>query len=376
MVASNTVVVVGAGVMGLGVAWRLAKAGRKVLVLEKNTPGSGASYAAAGMLAPTAELEFDETELMNFAVASQHRWPSFVQELEADAQLSVEFETTGTFMVAWDRDEAEELERHYEYQKGLGFNVEWLSGRGLRKQESMLSPRLVAGVHCPDDLQVSNRRLAKALEAAAIASGVEIRTGVEIERLIFENGRVCGARSFTGEEFRAEMTLVAGGAWSRTLSIDGELLLPIRPVKGQMMALQMDVKNPLIRHVIRRHGEGIYLVPKRDGTLVVGGTSEEMGFDERITGFGVRTLLDGAFEILPGIDELPIKETWVGFRPASRDGGPLLGRTSTPGLSVITGHYRNGIQQSPLSIDVVAADILHGEVPDVAKPFNASRFTP
>jgi len=376
LVASNTVVVVGAGIMGLGVAWRLAKAGRKVLVLEKNTPGSGASRAAAGMLAPTAELEFDETELMKFAMASQERWPSFVQELEADAQRSVEFETTGTLMVAWDRDEAEELERHYAYQKDLGYRVEWLSGRGLRKLEPMLSQRLVGGVHCPDDVQVSNRCLAKALEAAAVACGVEIRVGVEVERLIFEQGEVRGVLSTAGEEFRAEMTLIAGGAWSRTLSIEGELLLPIRPVKGQMMALQMDLKYPLIQHVIRRHGEGIYLVPKRDGSLVVGATSEEMGFDDRLTGFGLRTLLDGAFEILPGIDELPIKETWTGFRPASRDGGPLLGRTSTPGLSVITGHYRNGIQQSPLSIDVVAADILSGEMPEVAKPFNASRFAP
>lgn len=361
--------------MGLGVAWRLAKAGRKVLILEKNVPGSGASRAAAGMLAPIAELEFDETDLLAFGLASQERWPSFVQELEADAQQSIEFETTGTLMVAWDRDEAEDLERNFEHQQRLGFQVEWLSGRGLRKIEPMLSQRIVGGVHSPNDVQVSNRCLFKALAAAAVACGAEIRCGVEVERLIFEGGSVRGVRTTEGEEIYAEETLVAGGAWSRTLSIDGQLLLPIRPVKGQMLGLQMDLKNPLVRSVIRRQAEGIYLVPKRDGTLVVGATSEEMGFDANITAFGLRTLLEGAFEILPGIDELPVKETWVGFRPASRDNGPLLGRTSIPGLSVITGHYRHGIQQSPLSIDVVAAAMLNGEVPDVAKPFYASRFS-
>lgn len=373
---SNTVVVIGAGIMGLGVAWQLTKAGRDVVILERDQPGAGASRAAAGMLAPTAELEFDEKELLNFGLASQQRWPSFVEELEADAGVSIEFETTGTLLVAWDRDEAEELERHYLYQKELGLEVEWLSGRGMRKMEGMLSQRIVGGVHCPKDVQVSNRCLVEALLAAALAKGATLRTGVEVERLLYEEGRVKGVRTIDGEHLYAEMTVVAGGAWSRVLSIDGEMVLPIRPVKGQMMGLEMDPRYPLTRHVIRRHGEGVYLVPKKDGTLVVGATSEEMGFDRRLTAFGLRTLLEGAFEIMPGIDELPIKETWVGFRPASRDGGPLLGRSSIPGLSVITGHYRNGIQQSPLSIEVVTADILHGEMPEVARPFHASRFSP
>lgn len=362
--------------MGLGVAWRLAAAGRAVVVLEKNAPGSGASRAAAGMLAPIAELEFDEHELLAFALRSQERWPSFVAELEAAAGRSVEFETTGTLLVAWDRDEAEELERQYEYQRELGLAVEWLSGRGLRRLEPMLSPRLVGGVHCPQDFQVSNRRLVDALLAAALRAGVTLRTGVEVERLLSDDSGVVGVRTTEGEELRAALTIVAGGAWSRTLAIDGEVVLPVRPVKGQMLALQMDPSSPLVQHVIRRHGEGIYLVPKRDATLVIGATSEEMGFDTRLTAFGMRRILDGAFEVLPGVDELPIKEMWTGFRPASRDGAPLLGRSGVAGLAVITGHYRNGVQQSPLSIDAVVADILEGALPEVARPFRATRFAP
>lgn len=359
--------------MGLGVAWRLAQRGLHVTVLEKNLPGSGASRAAAGMLAPVAELEFHETELTAFALASQRRWPSFVDELERDAEMSIEFETTGTLMVAWDRDEAEELQRHYDYQRGLGFQVEWLSGRALRKLEPMLSQRLVGGVHCPDDVQVSNRCLAQALERACLANGVMIRTGVEVERVLLDEGRAIGVQLSTGERVRADDVVIAGGAWSRSLGVDDLLPLPVRPVKGQMMALQMDPNDPIVRHVIRR--QGIYVVPKADGSLVVGATSEEMGFDPRITAWGLRTLLEGAWEVLPGIDELPVKETWTGFRPASRDGGPLLGRTAIPHLSAITGHYRNGIQQSPLSIDVVSASILGEPFDATAHPFAATRFS-
>lgn len=374
MDASNPVVIVGAGVMGLGVAWKLASAGQKVLVLEKNTPGAGASRAAAGMLAPMAELQYDEEPLLKFSLESQQRWPSFVQELEADAARSVEYETSGTLLVAWDRDEAEDLKRHYEYQKEMGLNVQWLSGRGLRRMEPMLSPRIVGGVHCADDVQVSNRRYVQALEAAARAKGAEIRSGVEVESLVYEDNEVRGVRTTTGETISAKTTVIAAGAWSHSLGIKSVVPLHIRPVKGQMMALQMDPKHPLLQHVIRRRLEGVYLVPKQDGTLVIGGTSEEMGFDDRITAYGLRHLLEHAFEMVPGIDELAVKETWVGFRPASSDSGPLLGWSSVPGLAMITGHFRHGIQLSPLSIDVVSAAILVDALPEVARPFVPARF--
>lgn len=371
---SHSVVIVGAGVMGLGVAWQLSKAGRRVAVLEKDRPGAGASRAAAGMLAPMAELQYDEEPLLHFSLASQKRWPSFVQELEADAEHCVEYETSGTLLVAWDRDEADDLKRHYQYQQSVGMQVEWLSGRGLRRIEKMLSPRIVGGVHCAGDVQVSNRRYVEALERAARACGAEIRSGVEAQRLIFEGGEVRGVETTHGETIDAEMTVVAAGAWSHQLHIPDVVPLHIRPVKGQMMALQMDPENPLIRHVIRRRLEGVYLVPKSDGTLVVGGTSEEMGFDARITAYGLRHLLEHAFEMVPGIDELEVKETWVGFRPAGRDSGPLLGRSSVPGLAMITGHFRHGIQLSPLSIDVVTAAILEGQSPEIARPFDPARF--
>lgn len=371
---STSVVIIGAGVMGLGVAWQLSKAGRRVLVLEKHHPGAGASRAAAGMLAPMAELQYDEEPLLHFSLASQRRWPSFVEELEADAHMSVEYETSGTLLVAWDRDEAEDLKRHYEYQQSVGMQVEWRSGRGLRRLEKMLSPRIVGGIHCADDVQVSNRRYVEALEAAARAAGAEIRSGVEVKKLLFESGEVRGVETQKGEKIHADMTVVAAGAWSHSLHIPNVVSLPIRPVKGQMMALQMDPNYPLIRHVIRRRLEGIYLVPKSDGTLVIGGTSEEMGFDDRITAYGLRHLLEHAFEIVPGIDELPIKETWVGFRPAGRDSGPLLGRSSVPGLAMITGHFRHGIQLSPLSIDVVTNAILHDERAEIARAFDPARF--
>lgn len=372
----SSVVIIGAGVMGLGVAWQLSKAGVDVTVLEKDRPGAGASRAAAGMLAPMAELQYDEAPLMHFSLASQQRWPSFVQELERAAQMSVEYETSGTLLVAWDRDEADDLKRHFEYQQQMGLNVEWLSGRGLRRKEKMLSPRIVGGVHCEDDVQVSNRRYVEALEIAARSAGATIHSACEAESLIYDGTQVRGVRCKDGRSVHADMTVVAAGAWSHALRIPDLVPLHIRPVKGQMMALQMDPKYPLIQHVIRRRLEGVYLVPKQDGTLVVGGTSEEMGFDDRLTAYGLRHLLEHAFEIVPGIDELEIKETWVGFRPAGRDSGPLLGRSSIAGLAMITGHFRHGIQLSPLSIDVVTNAILHGALPEIAQAFDPARFEP
>lgn len=376
MEAPNTVVIVGAGVMGLGVAWQLSKAGCHVVVLEKDKPGSGASCAAAGMLGPIAELEFDESALLDFGMASQKRWPQFVQELERDAGMSVEFETSGTLLVACDRDESAALQRVHAYQQRLGLRATWLSGRGLRKLEPMLSPHIVGGIHCQDDWQVSNRQLVRALEAAAKNAGVHIKTGTEVRSLNYTQGTVTGVQTTSGENIQADMTIVAAGAWSHALGIDAVLSLPIRPMKGQMMAVQMDVSHPIVHHVIRRPFEGLYLVPKADGTLVIGGTCEDMGFDHRITAHGLRHILDGAFEIMPVVDELPVKETWVGFRPASVDGQPLIGKTSIAGLGVITGHYRHGIQMSAISIDVMTRHILGEPMEPVAQAFDPMRFSP
>lgn len=368
------VAIIGGGVMGLGVGWLLAEAGADVTLFERGKVGDGASRAAAGMLAPTAELEFHELELLQFAIESQRRWPAFASKLEAAAGVDVELERSGTLVLAVDRDDAEGLQRALAHQLEMGLEVEWLSGRRCRKLEPLLSPRLAGGIHCPGDWQVSNRRYVEALATAFVRAGGELREGSDVHGVVRAptSGRIAGVTLADGSTFEAESVLIASGAWSRALEESAGVPLPLRPVKGEMLALQMDPKNPLCTHVLR--GPDAYLVPKRDGTLVIGATVEEHGFDASLRAGGMRRLLEGAWEVLPGIDELPVKETWTGFRPACHDSGPMLGATGVEGLFTITGHYRNGIQQSPLSIEVVARVLMGHDLDEVARPFAATRF--
>ena len=374
MSSQGPVIVLGAGVMGMGVAWRLARAGVPCAVYEASTSGSGASRAAAGMLAPHAELEFHEHALFALGLESQRRWATFAAELQRDSDVDVELDTTGTLLVAVDRDQAEELERHQQHMLSAGLDVRWLSGRELRRVEPMISPRAVGAVHCPQDHQVSNRQTAAALRAALQRAGVPVHEGRRAVRVETAGGVVSGVAFEDGSVVAACQVVIATGAWSRQIDGLGALCPPVRPVKGQMLALTMDARLPLLRHVVRT--PEVYLVPKRDGTLVVGATSEEQGFDDRLTAGGVFELLRSAWETVPGIYELPVREMWTGFRPGSRDNGPILGPSPIPGLHFITGHYRNGIQQLPLSVTAVAATLLGEPLPSVCQPFTIHRFLP
>jgi glycine oxidase len=172
---------------------------------------------------------------------------------------------------------------------------------------------------------------------------------------------------------QADVVVLAAGAWSREIAgIPAAHLPPVRPIKGQMLALSMDPANPLLRHVLWLPRG--YLVPRRDGRLLVGGTVEERGFDDRITAGGLLALLEGAWRAVPGIEELPVAETWVGFRPGSRDDAPMLGPSGIDGLVFATGHHRNGILLTPFTAEVVSAYVLTGHLAEAARPFTPERF--
>jgi glycine oxidase len=364
-------VVIGGGVMGLSSAWSLADLGHDVLLLEQETVGSGASRAAAGMLAPYAEIEFHEDALLAFAEESQKLWPAFAEEVEQESSVDIEFDDTGTLLVALDPDTRSELERQYDYQKSRGAPVEWLSADACREREALLSPYISDGVYSPRDYQVSNRRTVDALATIAREKGVHIEEHAKVERLIVEHGNLVGVGCSDDSTFRAERVVIASGAWTSLLSGASNLPKMFRPVKGQMVALEMPDELS-VQHVVR--GPGTYLVPKADGSLVVGATSEERGFDASLTAGGLYELLRGAYEILPASYEFPVKETWTGFRPGSRDNGPLLGETDVNGLFVVAGHYRNGIQQLPATYRAMRKVFAGGELPEWAAPFHCSRF--
>jgi glycine oxidase len=365
-------IVIGAGVIGLGIAWRLAQAGCRVTVYDRGTAGHGASWAAAGMLAAAVETEPGEEKLLSLTLESQRLWPDFVRELEAASGISVEYRDEGTLVVALNRDDAMQLRHSFDFQCGLGLDLEWLNAAEARRREPHLKPGIAAAVWSPRDHQVENRLLGRALAVAAQRAGIDLIEHCAVREIVCSGGRATGIVSERGRD-DADIVVLAAGAWSR--DIDGipmALRPPVRPIKGQMLALQMDPGAPLLRHVLwLPHA---YLAPRLDGRLILGATVEERGFDDRLTAGGMLALLDGAWRALPSIEELPIAETWVGFRPGSRDDAPMLGPSAIDRLVIAAGHHRNGILLTPVSAAIVSAYILGGMLPEIAHPFSPQRF--
>jgi glycine oxidase len=365
-------VIIGAGVIGLSIAWRLAQAGCKVTVYERGEAGRGASWAAAGMLAAAVETEPGEEALLPLTLESQRLWPEFARELEAAAGISVEYRDEGTIVVALTRDDLDQLRFTYEFQRGLGLDLEWLSAAAVQRLEPHLRPGLSGAVLSWRDHQVENRRVGRALAIALRRAGAALHECCPVREIEIAGGRAVGVLTVRGRE-PADAVVLSAGAWSREIGgIPCPHLPPVRPIKGQMLALQMDVTAPLLRHVIWLPRG--YLVPRRDGRLVVGGTVEERGFDEALTAGGMLALIEGAWRAVPAIEDLPIVETWVGFRPGSRDDAPMLGPSGIDRLVIATGHHRNGILLTPLTAAAISGYVLTGQVPEILRSFAPDRF--
>ncbi|MFI9551473.1 glycine oxidase ThiO [Nonomuraea endophytica] len=363
-------VIVGGGVVGLSVAWRLARSGQPVTVVDP-APASGATHAAAGMLAPVSEITFTEEPLLRLGAASLARWPAFAAELTADAGLgagALDYRTDGTLDVAFGADDLAVLEETAGFMEKLGLRVERLSGRECRRLEPMLAPSVRGGLLAPDDAWVDPRRVASALLAALERLGVPI-VRARVRELLRGDEGVQGVRLRPGdadEELRAERVVLAAGAWSGGLA-----QVPVRPVKGQILRLRSP--QPLLGRCVRGtvHGQAVYLVPRGDGELVVGATQEELGFDTRVTAGGVYELLRDARELVPGVTELELAEVVAGLRPGTPDNLPLVGPGGEKGLLVATGHHRGGVLLAPLT-----AAVLMGEEGELASLCSPGRFVP
>jgi glycine oxidase len=365
-------VVIGAGVIGLGIAWRLAQAGRRVTVYDRGEAGRGASWAAAGMLAAAVETEPGEEALLPLALESQLLWPDFAREVEAASGIEVGYRGEGTMVVALTRDDAQQLRFTYEFQKGLGLDLEWLSSAEARHREPHLRPGLPSAVLSPRDHQVDNRLVVNALRIAAQRAGAVVHEHCPVREVEVSGGHARAVVTDRGRE-PADLVVLAAGAWSREITgIPAAYQPPVRPIKGQMLALRMDPFAPLLRHVIWLPRG--YPVPRRDGRLVIGATVEERGFDDSVTAGGLLALLEGAWRAVPAIEELPIAETWVGFRPGSRDDAPMLGPSGIDGLVIATGHHRNGILLTPVTVQTISAYLLSGRLPESLRPFSPERF--
>ena len=360
-------VIVGGGTIGLACAWRAARRGLRVRVLERDEPGAGATRVAAGMLAPVGEANWGEDAIVRMSTASALQWTKFAAELQRDSGMESGYELRGALHVALDRDESEELRRRFDLMSSLDLGVEWLRPRECRELEPGLSTSCTAGVHLPGEAAVDPRLLVPALAAAVEQAGGPVLDS------IFEHDRLAGVVTSEGREHRADRVVLATGAWSGAGSwLPPSARPPVRPVKGQLLVLRGSPEQMVSTRIVT--AERVYLVPRADGRLVVGATVEERGFDLQVTAGGVHELLREAYRTLPDVAELEVVEMLAGLRPGTPDNAPLIGPGALDGLVLATGHYRNGILLTPLTAEAVAAMLAGDPVPPEAQLAHPGRF--
>ncbi|GGY81973.1 glycine oxidase ThiO [Streptomyces geysiriensis] len=373
------VLVVGGGIIGLVTAWRAAQRGLATALVDPE-PGGGAARVAAGMLAAVTELHYGEQTLLALNLASARRYPEFAAELADVTGHDLGYRRCGTLAVALDADDRAHLRELHALQQRSGLESEWLSGRECRRLEPMLAPGVRGGLRVDGDHQIDPRRLAAALVTACERAGVVVhRAWADRLALGLGGGRATGVVTADGTLLEAGQVVLACGSLSgRLAGVPKDVLPPVRPVKGQVLRLAMPrTHGPLLHRTVRAvvRGNPLYLVPRESGELVVGATSEELGWDTTVTAGGVYELLRDAHELVPGITELPLTETRAGLRPGSPDNAPMLGPTGLDGLLLATGHYRNGVLLTPVTGDVMAHALTTGELPEEARPFAPGRFT-
>ena len=348
------VVIVGAGLIGLGIAYELARRGASVRVIDAHEPGRAASWAGAGMLAPYTEAH-PSADFEAFCVSSLALYPEFVADLRARSGVDARLALDGILEAAYDSPAEDRLRAQVESRLARGIPARWLDRDELQRFEPALGRTARGAAFSPSEGHVDNRRLGRALRGACDALGVRIDENTGPVALEADARRVLGMRHPRGF-VPAGAVVNAAGAWAGSIEgLPPHAVLPVVPVKGQMLALAMS--SNFIRRVMWL--PGAYLVPRDDGRLLVGATVEDAGFDVRVTAAAMRTLLDAALAALPALAELTIVEMWAGLRPATPDSLPYIGPTSLGGYFVAAGHYRNGILLTPATARLIA-DILEG----------------
>lgn len=365
----SDVLIIGGGIIGFAVARELKSAGvQKISIVEKGRCGSEASWAAAGMLGAQAEADGDD-EFFRFCCASRELYPEFAAELGDETGVDVELDRNGTLYLSFSEADSRVLSERYEWQRAAGLEVEYLSAEEVRRHEPFVSPDVREGVLFPNDWQVENRKLLFALRRYAELNDIQIVEDTEIERLIVEDGRVLGAESANGR-FLADKTVLTTGAWTSLIKLGvAEMPFKVEPVRGQMVVLQ--TAKRVFQHVLySRRG---YLVPRLDGRVLAGSTTEKAGFDKTLSDAAAVGLRAMASEIAPNTSGLPTVDHWSGLRPYAFDGLPILGGLEgIAGLTIATAHYRNGILLAPLTAEIVADNVLSGTA--LPPAFSPDRF--
>jgi glycine oxidase len=371
---STDIIIIGGGVIGLTIARALSLRGvRDICLVEKEDLGTEASFAAAGMLAPQVEAD-ENDEFFKLACRSRDMYVDFAARLLEESDVNVELDTTGTLYLALTDADALDCEQRFSWQTKAGFEVEKLTASEVLAIEPSINPSVKLALFFPRDIQVENRRLIAALANSVNKLGVQILNHTRSDEIRTDNNKVIGVETSQGF-ISGHTVVIAAGCWSGSLRITGThgWNSPIlEPVRGQMICLE--TKPTLTRHVVYSHRG--YIVPRQDGRLLAGSTSEPKTFAKQTTAGGVASILKNATEISPLIAQLPIIDMWAGLRPKAADGLPVLGPCDEiAALHYATGHYRNGILLAPVTGELIAQAILEPAKSAVLAPFSPNRFS-
>ena len=368
------ILIIGGGIIGLSIAWRLIGIGKKVIIIDKKNLGKEASWAAAGMLSGRLDLKPCEKKLLPIFEKSHLAWPKFAEELENKSGKSIGYKKEGTLRVACDLHEEKKLKNNYDFLKNNKVNITWLSGDKIRDKEPYVSNNVLSGFFSPDDHHVNNRYILDALITILKKNknNCIFKENTEVEKIITNKNQVIGVKT-NNEIIKTKEIIVCSGAWTSKIKNIEIKEVPIRPVKGQMVCLKVPKNISLLKHILWR--ENVYLVPRNNSDLIIGATEEEMGYDKSLTVGGIYNLLKIARELLPAIEDLSIVESWSGLRPTSRDDAPIIGPSKKlKGLIYATGHHKNGILLAPLTSSVIKNYYLNGNIGNDFNNFEPGRF--
>ena len=371
MSSATDVLIVGGGVIGCSIAYHLRKAGVQVTVIDQGEIGAEASSAAAGLLAPLGSLAgpgpFADLLLASFAL-----FPSLVPELEDASGIRVEYEQTGALRVVRNPKNVPNLRKRMKAWQPLGLHMRWLTGEEARQLEPTLAPDVCAALYAPEESQIRASQVVKAFARAAANLGATLRGQTRITGIRQQLDRVTAVETSQGETIACNQLVVAAGAWAAQWSQWLQIELTVVPQRGQILALLQP--TPPLRHII--FGEAAYLAPKQDGTVVVGATREEVGFDKQLTAGGVAWLLSTASRLIPSLEQSAIERMWAGLRPKTPDNLPILG--AAPGwenVVLATGHGSVGIMLSAITGKALAELLVSGVAPELIRPFALVRPT-
>jgi len=366
------VLIIGGGVVGLSIARELRKNGlNRITIVEQGVCGTESSWAAAGMLGP--QVDADEAgPFFDVCCESRDLFPDLAAELLDETEIDIELDRSGTLSVAFNDEDTDQLLGRSRWQREAGLEHEQLDSKDVLELEPQVSQRVQFGLYFPNDWQVENRKLLTALRRYADLNGIEVCENSRVERLIIENGIVNGVQ-VNANRVHGKTTILATGAWTSLIKFgDHSAPFEIMPIRGQMIEFRPR-EQFFSRVIYSRRG---YIVPRFDGRILAGSTSESVGYDKGVTETAAKDLLSMANEISPVFNELDVNDHWSGLRPFAGDGLPVIGSVNgLDGLMIATAHYRNGILLAPLTAKVIASNIIRNTSSNIFDLYSPERFS-